>query len=189
MKATSGDLHLGGVDFDQRMVELVLDLWLEEGPDSLVEHWGDDHPTGAFEPSRLRLVGTLKGTPTLLEPVYVAEIRCPETAVGGIYNVINSRGKISEEQRRAPLCSSSRGTCRSESSCFTADPLSHTSGQAFSQCAFDHGHGFWRPRRRQHSGLCDRRADPSAEGPSWRRSSSRSFLRGLKHLKDVVPSQ
>ena len=45
---------LGGVDFDKKMVELVLLLWLEEDPESFVEYWGDDHPTGAFEQSKLR---------------------------------------------------------------------------------------------------------------------------------------
>ena len=54
VKATGGDLHLGGVDFDKKMVELVLLLWLEEDPESFVEYWGDDHPTGAFEQSKLR---------------------------------------------------------------------------------------------------------------------------------------
>lgn len=83
----------------------------------------------------------LTGTPNLLEPVYLAEIQCPESAIGGIYQVMSKRrGRIiSEEQRQGtPLFIVKAYLPVCESFGFTADLRSHTSGQAFPQCVFSH---------------------------------------------------
>nr|Q06193.1 RecName: Full=Elongation factor 2; Short=EF-2 [Entamoeba histolytica]AAA29097.1 translation elongation factor 2 [Entamoeba histolytica] len=83
----------------------------------------------------------LTGAPSLLEPMYLAEIQCPESAIGGIYTVMSRRrGKIiSEEQRPGtPLFNVRAYLPVCESFGFTADLRSHTSGQAFPQCVFDH---------------------------------------------------
>lgn len=44
----------------------------------------------------------LTAAPRLLEPVYLVEIQCPESAVGGIYGVLNrKRGHVFEEAQVA----------------------------------------------------------------------------------------
>lgn len=83
----------------------------------------------------------LTAEPRLLEPVYLVEIQCPESAMGGIYSVLNKRRGhvISEEQRPGtPLYTVRSYLPVLESFGFTADLRSHTSGQAFPQCVFDH---------------------------------------------------
>jgi elongation factor 2 len=83
----------------------------------------------------------LTAQPRLLEPVYLVEIQCPEHAMGGIYGVLNRRrgNVISEEQRiGTPIYNIKAHMPVNESFGFTADLRSHTSGQAFPQCVFDH---------------------------------------------------
>jgi len=83
----------------------------------------------------------LTAKPRLLEPVYLVEIQCPITAIGGIYGVLNRRrgNVIAEEDRNAgPLKNVKAHLPVNESFGFTADLRSHTSGQAFPQCVFDH---------------------------------------------------
>jgi len=83
----------------------------------------------------------LTAQPRLMEPVYLVEIQCPETAISGIYPVLNRRRGhvISEEQRvGTPLYNVKAYLPVMESFGFTADLRSHTSGQAFPQCVFDH---------------------------------------------------
>jgi len=77
----------------------------------------------------------------LMEPIFLVEIQCPQTAVGGIYAVMNKRrGQIVEEIQRpgTPLCTVKAYLPVAESFGFTADLRSNTSGQAFPQCVFDH---------------------------------------------------
>lgn len=83
----------------------------------------------------------LTAQPRLCEPVYLVEIQCPESAVGGIYGVLNRRRGIVIEEAQTP------GTPMfvvkahlpvNESFGFTADLRSNTGGQAFPQCVFDH---------------------------------------------------
>jgi elongation factor 2 len=79
--------------------------------------------------------------PRLLEPVYLVEIQCPESVIGGIYAVLNRRrGHIVAEEPRpgTPLYSVRAYLPVLESFGFTADLRSHTAGQAFPQCVFDH---------------------------------------------------
>jgi len=83
----------------------------------------------------------LTAAPRLLEPVYLVEIQCPETAVGGIYGVLNRRrGHVFEESQVAgtPMFVVKAYLPVNESFGFTADLRSNTAGQAFPQCVFDH---------------------------------------------------
>lgn len=79
--------------------------------------------------------------PAMLEPVYLVDIQCPENAMGGIYGVLNRRrGHVFSEEQRVgtPLYSVKAYLPVMESFGFTADLRSHTGGQAFPQCVFDH---------------------------------------------------
>jgi len=83
----------------------------------------------------------LTAKPRILEPVYLVEIQCPTTAIGGIYGCLNRRrGNVFAEEDRAagPLKNVKAFLPVNESFGFTADLRSHTSGQAFPQCVFDH---------------------------------------------------
>lgn len=83
----------------------------------------------------------LTAAPKLLEPVYLVEIQCPEHAMGGIYGVLNRRrGHVFAEEQRpgTPLYNIKAYLPVMESFGFTADLRSHTGGQAFPQCVFDH---------------------------------------------------
>jgi len=90
---------------------------------------------------RVIYASQLTAIPGLLEPVYLVEIQCPEQAIGGIYGVLNRRRGhvISEDQRPGtPLYNVKAYLPVNESFGFTADLRSHTGGQAFPQCVFDH---------------------------------------------------
>jgi elongation factor 2 len=83
----------------------------------------------------------LTARPRLMEPIYLVEIQCPESAVGGIYGVLNRRrGNVIMEESKAggPLKNVKANLPVAESFGFTADLRSHTGGQAFPQCVFDH---------------------------------------------------
>lgn len=106
---------------------------------------------------RVCYAATLLATPGLHEPVYlgafsflfwssfpyfeIAEIQCPENAIGGIYSCLNKRrGQVfSEEQRPGtPMFTVKAYLPVMESFGFTADLRGSTAGQAFPQCVFDH---------------------------------------------------
>jgi len=83
----------------------------------------------------------LTAQPRLQEPVYLVEIQCPEHAMGGIYGVLNRRrGHVFAEDQRpgTPMYNVKAYLPVMESFGFTEDLRSHTSGQAFPQCVFDH---------------------------------------------------
>lgn len=83
----------------------------------------------------------LYADPTLLEPMFLADITSPQDAVGGIYSCLNKRrGQVTAEEPRmgTPLVQVKAFLPVSESFGFTADLRAHTSGQAFPQCVFDH---------------------------------------------------
>jgi len=83
----------------------------------------------------------LTAQPRFFEPVYLVEIQCPESAVGGIYGVLNRRrGVVIEEMQVAgtPMFVVKAHLPVNESFGFTADLRSNTAGQAFPQCVFDH---------------------------------------------------
>jgi elongation factor 2 len=83
----------------------------------------------------------LTAKPRIMEPVYLVEIQCPGSVIGGIYGVLNRRrGQVIAEEDRGsgPLKNVKAFLPVNESFGFTADLRSHTSGQAFPQCVFDH---------------------------------------------------
>lgn len=76
-----------------------------------------------------------------MEPIFLVEIQCPESAIGGVYSVLNRRrGHVISEENRpgTPLYNVKAYLPVLESFGFTADLRSNTSGQAFPQCVFDH---------------------------------------------------
>merc|ERR1712000_594083 len=90
---------------------------------------------------RVLYASQLTAAPKILEPVYLVEIQCPEHAMGGIYGVLNRRrGHVFGEEQRpgTPLYTIKAYLPVMESFGFTADLRSHTGGQAFPQCVFDH---------------------------------------------------
>jgi len=90
---------------------------------------------------RVFYAAQLTAQPRLMEPMFLVEIQCPQTVVGGIYSVMNRRrGQIIEEMQRigTPLMIVKAYLPVMESFGFTADLRSNTSGQAFPQCVFDH---------------------------------------------------
>jgi len=83
----------------------------------------------------------LTASPKIMEPVYLVEIQCPDSAIGGIYGVLSRRrGHVFEEARVAgtPMYTVKAYLPVNESFGFTADLRSNTGGQAFPQCVFDH---------------------------------------------------
>lgn len=90
---------------------------------------------------RVFYASQLTAQPRLMEPIFLVEIQCPQSVVGGIYAVMNRRrGQIIEEMQRlgTPLMTVKAYLPVMESFGFTADLRSNTSGQAFPQCVFDH---------------------------------------------------
>ena len=83
----------------------------------------------------------LTAEPRIMEPVYLVEIQCPNSAIGGIYGVLTKRrGHVFEEYTvtGTPMHVSKAYLPVMESFGFTADLRSSTGGQAFPQCVFDH---------------------------------------------------
>jgi elongation factor 2 len=123
------DENMRGIRFN------VLDVTLHA--DAIHRGGGQIIPTAR----RVLYAAALTGQPRLMEPVYLCEIQTPENAMGGIYGVLNRRrGHVIAEERRAgtPLFNLKAYLPVLESFGFTADLRSHTQGQAFPQCVFDH---------------------------------------------------
>lgn len=83
----------------------------------------------------------LTSEPRLLEPIFQVEIQCPESAVGGIYGVLNKRrGHVYEESQvvGTPMFTVKAYLPVAESFGFVSSLRAATSGQAFPQCVFDH---------------------------------------------------
>ncbi|ORZ29527.1 P-loop containing nucleoside triphosphate hydrolase protein [Catenaria anguillulae PL171] len=90
---------------------------------------------------RVCYASVLTATPSLQEPVFLAEVSCPESAMGGIYGVLNRRrGHVfAEEQRQGtPLYTVKAYIPVAESFGFTTDLRAATGGQAFPQLVFSH---------------------------------------------------
>jgi len=90
---------------------------------------------------RVFYASQLTAQPRLMEPIFLVEITCPQTVIGGIYGVMNRRrGQIIEEVQRfgTPLTNIKCHLPVTESFGFTADLRANTGGQAFPQCVFDH---------------------------------------------------
>ncbi|KCV70324.1 elongation factor 2 [Fonticula alba] len=98
---------------------------------------------GQIIPTTRRVVhaAQLASKPALQEPVFLVEIQCPETSMGGVYSVLNRRrGTVfSEEQRLGtPLYTIKAHLPVMESFGFNEDLRANTGGQAFPQMIFDH---------------------------------------------------
>jgi elongation factor 2 len=121
------DENMRGIKF--RMLDVVLHA------DAIHRGGGQIIPTAR----RVYYAAQLTAAPRLLEPVYLVEIQCPESAIGGIYGVLNRRrGQVVGDEDRGNLKNIKAHLPVMESFGFTADLRQHTSGQAFPQCVFDH---------------------------------------------------
>eukprot|EP00126_Sphaerothecum_destruens_P001570 Sdes_comp14985_c0_seq1m3720 len=123
------DENMRGVRFN------ILDVTLHA--DAIHRGGGQIIPTAR----RVIYACVLTAQPQLMEPVFLAEISCPELAIGGIYGVLNRRrGHVFAEDRVAgtPMYVIKAYLPVNESFGFTADLRSNTGGQAFPQCVFDH---------------------------------------------------
>jgi len=123
------DEHMRGCRFN------VIDVTLHA--DAIHRGGGQIIPTAR----RCLYACVLTAQPRLCEPVYQCEIQCPESAMGGIYGVLNRRrGHVFEENRVAgtPMYVIKAYLPVNESFGFTADLRANTGGQAFPQCVFDH---------------------------------------------------
>lgn len=90
---------------------------------------------------RAMMSSVLTAKPGLLEPVYLVEIRCPDKAVGAVYNLLNKkRGTIFDEQliTGTTLYNMKGYLPVNESNGFTTELRQATSGSAFPQCSFHH---------------------------------------------------
>jgi len=90
---------------------------------------------------RAMYAAQLTAEPKLMEPVYLVEIQCPETAIGGVYNVLNQkRGEVFESIQRpgTPIFNLKAYLPVIESFGFDSQLRAATAGQAFPQCVFDH---------------------------------------------------
>ncbi|KAI8907233.1 P-loop containing nucleoside triphosphate hydrolase protein [Gorgonomyces haynaldii] len=123
------DENMRGIRFN------ILDVVLHA--DAIHRGGGQLIPTGR----RVCYASVLTATPGLMEPVYQVEIQCPESAMGGIYGVLNRRrGNVFAEEQRVgtPLYNIKAYLPIMESFGFNADLRAATSGQAFPQSVFDH---------------------------------------------------
>ncbi|CAO3642045.1 unnamed protein product [Cunninghamella blakesleeana] len=101
---------------------------------------------GQIIPTFRRVVyaSVLTAEPALQEPIFLVEIQCPQSAVGGIYGVLNRRrGNVFFEEQRpgTPMMTVKAYLPVNESFGFNGDLRQATSGQAFPQAVFDH----WEP--------------------------------------------
>ncbi|KAI0782507.1 elongation factor 2 [Irpex lacteus] len=90
---------------------------------------------------RVCYAACLLADPGLLEPVYLVEIQCTESVVGGVHSVLSQRrGKVfSEEQKPgAPMLTVKAYLPVAESFGFHGDLHAATSGQASYDTVFDH---------------------------------------------------
>ena len=90
---------------------------------------------------RAMYAAELTAQPRLLEPVYLVEIQCPESAIGGVYNILNQkRGEVFESIQRpgTPIFNLKAYLPVIESFGFDSALRAATAGQAFPQCVFDH---------------------------------------------------
>merc|ERR1712121_88214 len=123
------DENMRGIRFDLQDVTLHADA-INRGGGQII-------PTAR----RVIYASFLTAEPAILEPVYLVEIQCPESAVGGIYGVLNrKRGHVFEDSKveGTPMCMVKAYLPVMESFGFTAELRAATSGQAFPQCVFDH---------------------------------------------------
>jgi elongation factor 2 len=90
---------------------------------------------------RVLYAAQIKSGPSLLEPMYVAEITVPQIATSGVYTTLNGRRGIvdsKEDRPGTPLCVIKAYVPVLESFGFTSLLRQNTGGQAFPQMIFSH---------------------------------------------------
>jgi len=105
--------------------------------DAIHRGGGQIIPTGR----RCLFACELLADPTLVEPIFLAEIQAPDDAVGGIYQTLTQRRGIvvgEEQVSGTPLVILKAHLPVAESFGFTQALRQATSGRAFPQCVFDH---------------------------------------------------
>lgn len=113
----------------------LLDITLH--PDAIHRGGGQIIPTMR----RATFAGVLLAEPRIQEPVFMVEIQCRETGIGGIYSVLNKkRGQVVSEVQRpgTPMFTIKAYLPVNESFGFTTELRQATGGQAFPQMFFDH---------------------------------------------------
>lgn len=99
--------------------------------------------SGQISPTTRRVLYAcqLLSSPTLQEPIFLAEISCPQDVVGELYYCVGSRrGRVNEEVvvEGTPLILVKAELPVAESFGFTAMVRERTSGQGFPNCIFSH---------------------------------------------------
>merc|ERR1711943_162290 len=90
---------------------------------------------------RVTYAGILTGSPTLVEPMFLVNITCPQNFVGTIYNVMAMRrGNVFDEGdgMAGGIANMKAYLPVAESFGFSQALAEATSGAAFSQLMFDH---------------------------------------------------
>jgi len=96
---------------------------------------------GQLVPPTLRAchAAILAGTPTLMEPVFLVEITCPQQCMSGVYKTLNLRGGcVTEEMQKEGTTTCKAYLPVAQSFGFTGELRQNTSDQAVPQCVFDH---------------------------------------------------
>lgn len=113
----------------------MLDVTLH--PDAIHRGGGQIIPTMR----RATYAGVLLAEPRIQEPIFMVEIQCRESGIGGIYSVLNKkRGQVVSEVQRpgTPMFNIKAYLPVNESFGFTGELRQATGGQAFPQMVFDH---------------------------------------------------
>ena len=81
----------------------------------------------------------MTASPGVMEPVYLVEINCPVTAMGGVYSTLSQkRGSVVETIQKSNMVTVRGHLPVVECFGFAKILRENTSGQAFMQCFFDH---------------------------------------------------
>ena len=113
----------------------ILDVTLHA--DAIHRGMGQILPTAR----RVLFAGIYTADPTVMEPMYLADIAVPVADAGGVYQTLSlRRGEISEEIPRpgTPMTAIRAFVPVNESFGFTTALRAATGGKAFPQCSFDH---------------------------------------------------
>lgn len=128
-EAPMTDEHMRGIRFNLHDVVLHTDA-IHRGGGQII-------PTAR----RVYYAAELTAEPRLLEPMFLAEISGPADVMGGVYQVLNQRRGIIEEEVQIVGTPQNMVKCYipvAESFGFTAALRGATAGQAFPQCVFSH---------------------------------------------------
>ncbi|KAJ3338425.1 Elongation factor 2 [Gonapodya sp. JEL0774] len=111
--------------------------------DALLHRDSVHRGAGQIIPATRRAVyaSVLFAEPRIMEPIFMVEIQCPDTVLGGVNSVLyKRRGQIffQEQKPFSPLYTIKAHLPVSESFGFPADLRAATSGQAFPQNSFSH---------------------------------------------------